>query len=342
MKLPDIENSAGAAPAADGGDPLVLLRTRREDLDAAGLSLKTELARILGEMVPQGSPAVFLDYPVHSNLGDHLIRLATEQWLQDSGIRVGGEWSLQNFRFPPLPEETVLLLQGGGNFGDLYPQQSFREKVVRRYPRHRIVFLPQAFHYRDSGRADAAAAVLSAHPRLTILFRDQRSLDAARLHFPGCDLRLTPDMASWLYPWAGEPAGGSSGAASGETLYLLRRDLELRRGEEVPDCGPGWRGDWRDLLGRRYWRLRLLKAAGHALPAGMLAGVSRREAEQAAALCVARFRGHALIVSSRLHGFLLACLLGIPGVLLDNSYGKNHAYFQTWFQRFTPPSGGSR
>ena len=64
--------------------------------------------------------------------------------------------------------------------------------------------------------------------------------------------------------------------------------------------------------------------------------VSRREAERAVALCGARFRERERVVSSRLHGFLLACLLGVPGVLLDNSYGKNHAYFQTWFRRFSP------
>jgi pyruvyl transferase EpsO len=336
MKLPCIENPAGTAQAADGRDPPVLCRTRREDLEAVGRSLKQELGRILAELVPPGSAAVFLDYPVHSNLGDHLIRLATEKWLRDAGIEVAGLWSLQNFRYPPLPEETVILLQGGGNLGDLYPQQPFRERVVRRYPRHRIVFLPQAVHYRDPGRAAAAAALLSAHPRLTILLRDGRSLEAARRHFPGCDLRLAPDMASWLHPWEEQPEGGAPGAVPAGTLYLLRGDRELRRGQATPDCGPGWRGDWRDLLGHRYWRLRLLKAAGFLLPAGTMAAMSRREAERAASLCAARFREHERVVSSRLHGFLLACLLGIPGMLLDNSYGKNHAYFQTWFRRSIP------
>jgi pyruvyl transferase EpsO len=305
-----------------------------------GRSLKQELARTLAELVPRGSPAVFLDYPAHSNLGDHLIRLATEKWLRDEEIEVAGLWNLQNFRHPPLPEGTTLLLQGGGNFGDLYPQQPFREGVVRRYPHNRIVFLPQAVHYRDPDRAAAATAVLSAHPRLTILLRDRRSLEAARRHFPDCDLRLAPDMASWLHPWDVNPAGRGGGTATAGTLYLLRRDLELRSGQETPDCGPGWRGDWRDLLGHRYWRLRLLKAAGYVLPAGAMAAASRREAELAVARCADRFRQHDLVVSSRLHGFLLACLLEIPGVLLDNSYGKNHAYFQTWFPRFTPPAGG--
>ncbi len=340
MKPPDSEQSAGTGRAAGGGNSLPCCRTRREDLDAAGRGLKQELARVLAELVPPGSRVAFLDYPVHSNLGDHLIRLATEQWLQDSEIPVAGLWSLQNFRYPPLPEETVILLQGGGNLGDLYPQQPFRERVVARYPRHRIVFLPQAVHYRDPGRAAAAAARLSAHPRLTVLLRDGRSLEAARRHFPDCDLRLAPDMASWLHPWQRGPAGPASGEASAGTLYLLRRDMELRRGQETPDCGPGWHGDWRDLLGHRYWRLRLLKAAGVVLPAGTMAALSRREAERAVALCVSHFRAHERVVSSRLHGFLLACLLGIPGVLLDNSYGKNHAYYQTWFPRLTPPAEG--
>jgi exopolysaccharide biosynthesis predicted pyruvyltransferase EpsI len=41
---------------------------------------------------------------------------------------------------------------------------------------------------------------------------------------------------------------------------------------------------------------------------------------------------HRAVVADRLHGHLLACLLGIPSVLLDNSYGKNRLFHEAWLQ----------
>ena len=39
-----------------------------------------------------------------------------------------------------------------------------------------------------------------------------------------------------------------------------------------------------------------------------------------------------LIITTRLHGHILACLLGIPNILLNNSYGKNKNFYQTWMK----------
>ena len=37
-----------------------------------------------------------------------------------------------------------------------------------------------------------------------------------------------------------------------------------------------------------------------------------------------------IVVTDRLHGHILALLLGQPQVLLDNSYGKVNAFYETW------------
>jgi pyruvyl transferase EpsO len=37
-----------------------------------------------------------------------------------------------------------------------------------------------------------------------------------------------------------------------------------------------------------------------------------------------------VVVTDRLHGHILALLLGIPHVVLDNSYGKLHHFIRTW------------
>jgi pyruvyl transferase EpsO len=37
-----------------------------------------------------------------------------------------------------------------------------------------------------------------------------------------------------------------------------------------------------------------------------------------------------VVVTDRLHGHILSVLLGIPHVLMDNSYGKNESFYATW------------
>lgn len=42
------------------------------------------------------------------------------------------------------------------------------------------------------------------------------------------------------------------------------------------------------------------------------------------------------VVTDRLHGHILSCLLGKPHVLLDNSYGKNGSFFKSWESDLPP------
>ena len=77
------------------------------------------LAGLLAPVVPQAATVVLLDYPVHGNTGDHLIWLGTERWLESIDARVTGRWHIDNFTFPRLPDDTIVLCQGGGNFGDI-------------------------------------------------------------------------------------------------------------------------------------------------------------------------------------------------------------------------------
>jgi pyruvyl transferase EpsO len=37
-----------------------------------------------------------------------------------------------------------------------------------------------------------------------------------------------------------------------------------------------------------------------------------------------------LVITNRLHGHLLCLLLGIPNILLPNSYYKNESFYKTW------------
>lgn len=294
------------------------------------------ICQALEQSIPSGAPVVFLDYPVYLNPGDLLIFLGTRSWLDRQDLEVLGQWNIHDFPFPSLPSNAVVLFQGGGNFGDLYPFQAFRESVIRAYPRNRIVFLPQTIHYESQAAKKRSEEILNGHNDLHLLLRDHRSLHLAESFFPSCRSALAPDMSAFLHPIGTRLRLDPSATAKQGVLYLLREDRELNSEEPVPRLGDGWEGDWRELLGHRLWWLRILKVEarvlGRRLPSQTFLESWTTAAERVAHYCALRFLAADRVVTSRLHGHLLASLVGVPNVLLDNSYGKNSSYFETWNQ----------
>ncbi len=47
-------------------------------------------------------------------------------------------------------------------------------------------------------------------------------------------------------------------------------------------------------------------------------------------LAVHQVSGRRLVITDRLHAVILASLLGIPALALDNSTGKVHGFLRTW------------
>lgn len=284
--------------------------------------------------VPRNSTIVLLDYPLHSNVGDFLIYLGTEVWLQQEGASVLGQWHCHNFRFPELPREVIVVCQGGGNFGDLYRHQLFREKVVSTYQHHRIVFLPQSIHYRSADPLQQSRRILAEHEDLHLFLRDTRSLDFAREHFSSTHMTLAPDMATMLYPIGPGLKTRAHVGRNPKQIALIRADEEQPPELALKFSEGCWQGDWADLLGMRRRIISVYQALGH-VPAGdryhqSLEQSWIRVVRTCTSKCVAFFADAEWIASLRLHGHILACLLGIPNDLYDNNYGKNSAYFHTW------------
>jgi exopolysaccharide biosynthesis predicted pyruvyltransferase EpsI len=118
-----------------------------------------------------------------------------------------------------IDEATVLLLQGGGNFGDLWPaHHHLRMKILRAFPHKKIVQMPQSIHFTSAELLAETAAVIQEHRDFTMLVRDSCSFDFARNHF-SCDVVLLPDMAFAMRPTARR-------SSSVDCFCLLRTDKE--------------------------------------------------------------------------------------------------------------------
>ena len=297
-------------------------------------SLRSSLSGVVHPLVAGAQSIALLDFPAYSNVGDSAIwlgclKLLSEMDLPEPCYSCDTETYDRETLARRLGRGTILFT-GGGSFGDLWERHlQFRERVVADFPDNAIVQLPQSVYFRSVQSLDRARATFDKHPRLTILARDAASLDTVRRQFRAPSF-LAPDAAFALgaLPNGLEPHL--------DVLWLKRRDLEDRWIGAVPS-GDATVVDWTSeprsagiAWSRSLSHLYTSHPAFAPLARRALEASYPRMARQRLSRGVTLLQSARVVVTDRLHGHILALLLGIPHVILDNSYGKVHNFAREW------------
>ena len=311
------------------------MRHSQEATDALISSLQRSIFHALQPLLAGIADVALLDFPNYSNVGDSALWLGERAFLHALGIRrLRYVCDLCSYSRQRLAEKIgggVILLQGGGNFGDLWPaHQIFREQIIRDFPNNRIIQFPQTIYFREKAALKRARNVLDQHPDLTLLVRDLRSLQIARNEFKACSL-LCPDMAFYLGPLS------RVGVPTSNVLWLARSDKEAAQSSrshlinrEIKKLD--WLDDTTSTTGFSRWLSGMLtlypKRLGHLQMLFQHAYHSR--AEQQLKHGVRFLSQGRVVITDRLHAHILCILLGIPHYLLDNNYGKVSGFYQAW------------
>jgi pyruvyl transferase EpsO len=302
--------------------------------------LEADLRAVLSDCIPRGATVALLDFPIFQNVGDSAIWLGTVAELRRLGYKIAYICDQNHFSREVLerrlPPGSPILLQGGGSFGDLWPEhQLFRERVIADFPDRPIVQLPVSVVFRDAAAEERARTVLNRHERLTVLFRDLDSFDYGRSNY-SANVVLCPDSAFGLEP-------PPRRAPDVEVAMLVRTDKEQLtrvpplRGARVVDwtSGPGepgfsavWEWQWRmsQWLGGLDTSRRGLAALEQAALRRLFHSMARRRLEFGWNV-VGSGR---VLVTDRLHGHILASLLHVPHVVLETGYGKVRAFYEAF------------
>ena len=297
--------------------------------------LAATLRGTLDALVPAASPALLVGSGI-TNVGDATIALATRRWLAARGTPVL-EMDRRTYdaraaaRF--LGADGTVLLAGGGTIGDVWPSQAaLRRRALADLRGHRTVQLPQTVHFSSTAAMDAAREPYAAHPRLTLLLRDAASVEAVRARW-GLDATLAPDMAFLLGDLAAAPP-------THDVVWLLRTDQESTRVTPERTLGPSPEPtavDWPAPRAIRRRRLRRFTAKSLALLGGPAprrrAAIARWDAQEVAdrfEVGCALLASARVVATDRLHGSLLAMLLGRPVVALPDRHGKLRAFHRVW------------
>lgn len=280
-----------------------------------------------------------IDPPDHANVGDCAILLGELDFLQRElpGSRIAFTDWRQGLNAPgAIDRSSVLLIHGGGNFGDIWPHHhNFRLDVLRAFRHRKIIQMPQSIHFDSPVALKETQDAIAAHPDFTLVARDKRSEAFAREHFD-CQVALCPDMAFGMEPIHRKPPRV-------DAFCLLRTDKELlvqpqaiKRAIEAKSLRVDAE-DWLDdpaspaLYRDKAFRVLARKAPwSRSILAG--AALSARRAYATARLergidLLSRGR---IVVTDRLHAHILSTLLDIPNLVFNSYDAKATAMYETW------------
>lgn len=203
-------------------------------------------------------------------------------------------------------------------------------KVLNEIPSNRVIFLPQSIHYREDKYAFQDRESFEKHDKLTLLLRDNPSLQFARVNFPNTESIFVPDMAFMIGPQ--NPASDPMF----DIMFLLRTDTEknindthLERAKEIAK---------ENQMSYEIWDFPV---DGYPIPKSIQSRhkatydyrklYPHLSAEDIPKDILPIFRvamGNKLlsrgsvIVTDRLHASILGVLIGRPVIYVDNAYKK--------------------
>ena len=300
--------------------------------DTAVAGLRARLMATVTPMIPRGAPVAFLDFPSYPNVGDSAIWMGGLAIIEEAGAAVRYAASMSSLSVDrlrcSLGERGVVVITGGGNFGDLWPpHHEHRLKVVRVLRDYPVIQLPQSIWIGDEAVARQTRDVIRAHPNFTLMVRDQRSLERAAAI--GIDAVLCPDTVFAL-------GNLPSSAPRRGLVWQSRHDHEgpaaigpLLAPEVRPE---DWLKETETPLRTLIRGVRRIGRSNDAVLTWAYRALARMRLERG---CRFISRGRVL-VTNRLHGQLMAILMGVPHVISDTRFGKVGDFYRTWLEPYFP------
>lgn len=272
---------------------------------------------------------VLTDFPDYENIGDSVIALGQAEFWRRAGIRVESTYSWMTIDRRVYDSEVTVAIQGGGNFGGLYPQHSEHRYALSESLRADTLLIqePQSVHFVSAGEREEFSRRMARRENLRLAVRDIASL--AEVEGIVGEVFLAPDSVHMLGRLHGS-------APTQEVVYLLRRDEESALGSSngVPAI------DWPAItfLDRVRQRVRRTVQEG-AVTRTMNRASDRWFADAAYRLDVGvgLLAPGETVVTDRLHAMLIALQLGRRVIAIDNANGKLSSYAHTWFTDLDVP-----
>lgn len=259
----------------------------------------------------------FLMTPSYGNLGDQAIEVATTKCLEKhfqeyTIIKIHLQDTGKYLRAVKrtLGKDDIIVLQGGGNFGDLYPScERARRRIVKAIKHKYIISMPSSIHYLNTlkGRIELARSRRIYNKKNFIcISRDHFSYEFAKNKFSNCINLLSPDIVLYLQEKRTEKNRTS-------VLLCVRTDKESAIGNE--------REHIVDLLFKKYDEAIITDTQ-------LYRDISDVNKKNEVESILRVFRNAKIVVTDRLHGLVFSAITNTPCVVIESKDKKIEGVYE--------------
>lgn len=255
----------------------------------------------------------YLMQPNYGNLGDQAITIASQQFLNDyfpycNIVNVSIDDTYRSLRaiLTVCGEEDCFVLQGGGNFGSLYPYiENLRLFCVKHIKKNRIVSFPvSVFYTKDrKGRMlfKKGRRIYGRNKNLVLFAREKYSFELLKQLYPDTSVCLVPDIALYM------DVSRDESVRDEKVIVCLRKDKESAIGTGANALIDRIRSEFRNVeiidTAEKRW-----------IPD------SARKDEVGSVIRL--FSTARMIVTDRMHGMVFAFLANTPCVAIESMGDK--------------------
>lgn len=272
-----------------------------------------------------------LELPYYPNIGDTLIWQGELDFLRKVPFRCKGMHAIDTYHNPKIEEGSLILFQGGGNFGDIYNNHhDFKMDVMKNNPTCKFIFFPQTVWFENIENLHKCARFMSNY-KAVICARDSSSYEILENNFSN-EILLLPDMAFCI-----EMDYWTCKKKEGSTLLLERQDQELKKSKsiellknEIKDLHVN---DWPTMqheitfMTKVMQKIKSMKWTSGKVTDWFVYHIYRPYLIRTGIHFLNKYD---TVYSTRLHAGILSILLDKECIFLDNSYGKNSSFYNTW------------
>nr|WP_253956503.1 polysaccharide pyruvyl transferase family protein [Pediococcus pentosaceus] len=266
-----------------------------------------------------------MDVPTNGNIGDQAIVYATYLFLNElkpnySILEVPYtdlNASLNTLR-RNLAADTLVILNGGGNLGDIYPSEEFnRWTTFRMLKQNKKILFPQSVSFKTNKEGlkmlkKSINSYEKSH-KLNVFLRERKSFNFFKENYKNVDVNLVPDI---VFSLENKIQVNDTEKSLG-VLTLLRDDIEKSD------------YDLSNLFKAVTQKNKKLTKSDTYIPNIKINEKSREKLVLSKIEEISRYE---LVITDRLHGMILSYLAHTPVIVLENNNWKIKSTYQTWLK----------
>ena len=249
--------------------------------------------------------------PNHGNMGDQAIWYATQKLLEKYftnanvvDVDMSDFWTDIEGIAHLIQNQDILILQGGGNFGNYYmDDEMIRRFVINRFRNNRIIMFPQTVYFSKDKEGEEelkqSVSIYNKNKNLVLIARDAESFECLKANFTN-DMYMLPDVVLSLN--AVNTKKERKGA-----LICLRNDKESVMNQQNVE-------KMKEVIKKAFSEITYTDT--------QVDDYCKENRELLLMHKLEEFQSAELVITDRLHGMIFSVITGTPCIVFDNFNGK--------------------